>query len=105
MNHSFKHEILGFVELNGKTHEVCVTADSQYDDNSCQLSIKLDRYLRLRDLLAEEKHIDASWLPKTETIKNSVSMEEITDYVAEVFEFWVRKVKNSIPKKLAVTAP
>jgi hypothetical protein len=98
----FKQQIIGIVELDQHLYDVCATAEAQFDDIQSKLSIKLDRYLRLRDLTAPEKHEEKDWLPKKEIVEYRVSFEEIKSTVNEVFAFWEKKVRASIPHTYSV---
>jgi hypothetical protein len=104
MSQIFKHEVVGLFETSVGIYEVCAVAEAEYDDASSRLVVCLDAYLRLRNILAEEIHSQEPWLPKKNQVGYSVSHHEVSSTVDEVFCYWVKKVRNSIPATHAAAA-
>lgn len=77
--------------------EVCAAADANYDEDAACLIVKLNAYLRTTDLLAKEKSFSAGWLPKPETLRESVGPEETVDLARDIFHRWVHKVREAAP--------
>lgn len=90
-------EVLGTVETQQGTCEVCASADAKYDEDASRLAIKLDSFLRTTDLLKKEERFSAEWLPKPETVRESVGPDETVEMARDVFQRWVRKVRQSVP--------
>ena len=90
-------EVLGTVDLPEGTCELCAAADARYDAEARRLSVQLTSFLRTTDLRTKEKRFSAPWLPKEETITESVSLEESVDVAREIFQRWVRKVRAAAP--------
>lgn len=90
-------EVLGMVETPGGTCEVCASADAGYDDAAGRLVVKLEAFLRTTNLRAKEKRLNADWLPKTETVTESVAPEEAGEVARDVFHRWTRKVRAAAP--------
>ena len=90
-------DILGILETAEGTREVCVSAEPSYDENSAQLIVKLDGFLRNTDLLSKEKRFVADWIPKPEIIRESVGQDETVEMARDIFHRWVRKVKDAAP--------
>ena len=90
-------EILGTIDLPAGTNEVCATAEASYDESSSRLTVSLAAFLRPVDLLAAEKHLGASWLPKPQTASEAVSLDEAGEVAREIFHRWTRKVREAAP--------
>lgn len=93
----FKEEIVGTVEKNHQTYDVCATADAQYDESKAKLVINLDRFLRIRDISQKEEPLEENWMPKKNHIEYTLEHAEITPTLDEVFNFWSKRVRSSIP--------
>jgi hypothetical protein len=60
--------------------------------------VKLETFLRPTDLLTKERHCRADWLPENETVTESVDLDECRELSREIFQRWVRKVREAAPK-------
>ena len=76
---------------------MCASADATYDDGAGRLVVCLESFLRSTSLRAKEKHVAASWLPKAETVTESVDPGETTEAARSIFHRWVRKVRQAAP--------
>ena len=90
-------ETLGVIETPEGARELCVSADAQYDDTAGRLVVKLEAFLRNTDLVTKEKHFTSDWLPKPETVRESVGPDETVEMAREIFHRWVRKVRDAAP--------
>ena len=90
-------EVLGTVETPEGAREVCVSANANYDEDAGRLVMKLDAFLRNTDLVTKEKRFTADWLPKPETVRESVGPDETVEMAREIFHRWVRKVREAAP--------
>ena len=91
-------ETLGVVETPQGQSELCASADASYDEDAGRLVVKLGAFLRNTDLVTKEKHILADWLPKPETVTESVELDETVDLAREILHRWVRKVRDAAPR-------
>jgi hypothetical protein len=91
-------EVLGTVEGPEGRCELCAAAEASFDEGLGRLVVKLEAFLRPTDLLIKERHFRADWLPKNETVTESVAREECHEVAREIFSRWVRKVQESAPK-------
>jgi hypothetical protein len=57
----------------------------------------LESFLRTTSVRAREKHVATSWLPKAETVTESVDPGETTEAARNIFHGWVRKVRQAAP--------
>jgi hypothetical protein len=94
----FKEEIVGTIEKNLRAYDVCATADTTYDEAQKKLVVELDRFLRIRDISQIEQRLDEPWMPRKDQIQYFASRAEVVPTVNEVFEFWAKRVKRSIPR-------
>ncbi len=90
-------EVLGMVTTPQGARELCVTADAQYEEDTAQLLVRTEAFLRNQDLVAPERHFGAAWLPKGESLRESVGAEEAGDLAREIFQRWVRRVRQAAP--------
>lgn len=91
-------EVLGTVKMPVGVCEVCASAEADFDEAEDQLVVKLETFLRPTDLLVKERHFRTSWLPKNETVTESVAREECYEMAREIFHGWVRKVREARPQ-------
>ena len=90
-------EIIGTVDTPDGACEVCASADATYDDGAGSLVVRLESFLRTTNLRASEKRVPASWLPKAETVTESVDPGETREAARNIFHRWVRKVRQAAP--------
>lgn len=90
-------EVLGTVDTSEGPCELCAAADAGFDEAAGRLVVKLEAFLRPTDLLAKERHFRADWLPKNETVTESVGPEETVELARDIFSRWVRRVREAAP--------
>jgi len=90
-------EVLGTLETAGGERELCASADAGYDEEHRCLTVKLEAFLRNRDLVTKEKRFGADWLPKPETVRENVGPDETAEAAREIFHRWARRVRESAP--------
>jgi hypothetical protein len=93
----FSSEIIGLLTQDEREYEVCASAEGTFDETRCRLTVELDSFLRAADIRGPEKRAAADWLPRPETVKESVSREEASEVMKDIFRRWVGKVRQSIP--------
>ena len=91
-------EVLGTVEMPEGGCELCASAEASFDEEAGRLVVKLEAFLRPTDLLVRERHFGADWLPKNETVTESVARQECHEVAREIFHRWTRKVREAAPK-------
>lgn len=91
-------EVLGTVETPEGNCEVCAAAEAGFDEAAGQLAVRLEAFLRPAGLLVKERHFRAAWLPRNETVTESVAREECHEVAREIFHRWVRKVREAAPQ-------
>lgn len=91
-------ESLGTVETPEGRCEVCASAQASFDEAAGRLRVELEAFLRPTDLLAKERHFRAEWLPRNQTVTESVAREESHDVAREIFHRWARKVREAAPQ-------
>jgi hypothetical protein len=90
-------EVLGTVRMPRGLCELCGSAEASFDEEAGRLVVKLKAFLRSTDLLVREKHFRADWLPKDETVTESVAREECHEVARDIFQRWARKVREAAP--------
>ncbi|PYK98864.1 MAG: hypothetical protein DME19_10880 [Verrucomicrobia bacterium] len=90
-------EVLGTVETPQGIREVCASADAQYDEDAARLAVKLDAFLRTTGILTKEKRFSIEWLPKPETVLESVGPDETVEMARDIFHRWVQRVRRAVP--------
>ena len=78
-------EVLGTVEVPEGASELCASAEASFDEEAGRLLVK-------------ERRFRADWLPKNETVTESVAREECHEVAREIFHRWVRKVREAAPQ-------
>lgn len=91
-------EVLGTVELPEGQAELCAAADAKFDETARRLVVILSTFLRPSGFLAKERHFRVHWLPRDETITESVAREECHALAREIFHRWVCKVREAAPQ-------
>jgi len=91
-------EALGTVETPEGLCELSASADANFDEEATRLVMKLEAFLRPTDLLVKERHFRAEWLPKKETVTESVARDECHEFAREIFHRWVRRVREAAPR-------
>jgi hypothetical protein len=97
-------ESLGTLETPRGTCQLCATACAEYDESDSRLVVRLDAFLRTTDLQTAETKFSADWVPKAETLRESVDFDEAPELAHEIFQHWVRKVRHSAPPELNTLA-
>ncbi len=95
-------ESFGHFDHSAGPCEAFTTCDAQYDESGRRLELRLDAVLRTTDVRHKEQHFRPGWIPKPETLHETVDMEEASDVARDVFHRWTRRVRESAP---GATAP
>lgn len=74
--------------------EVHTAADSSYDEDHEFLKVRLTCSLHPRG--GGKQQIEATWLPRMETVIEKVSLEEALPATKDVFHNWVARVRRAI---------
>jgi hypothetical protein len=95
-------EIIGLITREDHEFEVCATGEANFDEGKSQLMVELDSFIRPVDLRAKEAHLPADWLPRKQTLKESVTQDEAVDLAKDIFHRWVGKVRQSVPSSIHI---
>ena len=90
-------EIVASKSIEGEAYEIHAAVKSAYDDATSRLTIDLDSFLHPADITSHAAPIRPDWLPRHDTIRESIPSEEAFSETKEVFHNWVGKVRTSIP--------
>lgn len=90
-------ESFGHLDHPAGPCEIHITGEAVHDNSSGILTVGLDAWLRTLDLLRKERLLPADWLPKAQQEMEHVSVEEASDAAREIFQSWIRQVRDSAP--------
>ena len=79
-------EIVEAREVEQGTEEVCALAEADYAEEKSRLVVQLDCFLRVSDRRGHEQCIAQDWLPKAQTVEESVPPEEAVPAAKEIFQ-------------------
>jgi hypothetical protein len=88
-------ELLGTVDLPECVCQVCASAAAQDYPDTGKLEIRLESFLRTTGVRFPEKQVPANWPPKADPVTESVGPEEMLELAREIFQRWVRKVRQA----------
>ena len=78
-------EIVGTFRKEGHEYEVCVSAEGNYDDERCQLVMDLESCVRPLGRNGKMDPGSSDWLPKPQSVKESVPLDEAREAARDVF--------------------
>ena len=90
-------EIVAPVQVEDDLCEVWASAEANYHEG--KLEVKLDSFVRRS---SDNEHLSASWLPETQTVVERVDFEEGSPAAKEIFENWVKRVRQAVGKRTVV---
>jgi hypothetical protein len=85
------------VEVKNGRYQLCVEAEANYDEAQSLLVVQLDSFLRPADFKQGTHRLSPDWLPRKESVKESVASDEAMDVAKEIFHRWVKRVHHSNP--------
>jgi hypothetical protein len=90
-------EIVAPIQIEDDLCEVWASAEASYHEG--KLEVELDSFVRRS---SDNEHLSASWLPETQTVIERVDFEEGSPAAKEIFENWVKRVRQAIGKRIVV---
>lgn len=91
-------------EILGTIHDgcvqVCATADADYDRAAERVRVALGAFTRRTRPPEDATHVSQPWLPPGEVVSEHLSRAEADDFVRDVFQRWVKKVRGAVPPDL-----
>ena len=94
------NEIIATIGEGDSSLQICVTADADYDPAMEKVAVALDSFGRETSASTNGEHLRLSWLPPAENVTEHLPRDEAADFAKDVFQNWVKRVRNSIPHKL-----
>jgi len=91
-------EIVETLPDAGGEIEVGATADATYDSAAEKISVALGSFARRLASSGKGEHLPQRWLPPAEQVTEHLSRDEATTFAKDVFQSWVRKVREAIPR-------
>jgi hypothetical protein len=90
-------ESFGHLDHPAGPCEIHISGEAAYDDSAGCLTVALDAQLRTLDLLHKERLFRTDWLPEARHQTEHVAADEASDAAREIFNSWVRRVRDSVP--------
>ena len=84
-------------EIGRDSYEVCATAQASYDEESREIQVDLDSFVRRFEMRGKDQILRPDWLPRPDSVKNHVYLDEAPDAGKEIFDTWAHKVQRAIP--------
>lgn len=93
-------------EILGTIHDghvqVCATAEASYDGATERIAIALRAFTRCPSASADGAHGPEPWLPADECVTEHLPRSQSDEFVKDVFQSWVKKVRTSVPHDLVL---
>jgi hypothetical protein len=93
-------EILGTIDDG--TVQVCAAADAMYDHASGKISVALDAFTRRASVGNDGARMPQPWLPPREQVSEHLPRTEADEFMKDVFQSWVKKVRAAIPPDVSL---
>ena len=90
-------EIVAPIQIEDDFCVVWTSAEANYHEG--KLEVKLDSFLRRS---SDNEHLSTNWLPETETVIERVDFEEGSPAAKEIFENWVKRVRQAVGKRIVI---
>ena len=97
-------QIIQSIEANRQVFEVCATALASYSEDRGELAVTLDCFVRRFEMQGKDVEFRPGWLPKCDSVKMKVDLEEAPDAAKSIFGSWAKKVRATIPPSSEWTA-
>lgn len=89
------NEILDTVQVDRDKCEVWASADAYYDEAHSQVAVELEAGVRPRNSRVALHQAVKDWCERKESIKESVARAEAVPVVRDIFDNWVRKLRQN----------
>ena len=90
-------KILETREVDHEIYEVCATAEAALDEDTHELVVKLDSFVRRFEMRGEDQILHPPWLPRKNVVRTHVEHSEAGNAAKEIFQSWAEKVRKRIP--------
>lgn len=77
------------------TCEVCATAEASFADATAELTVECDSFLRVVHQPGKDETLRPDWLPRKDAVKTHVPREEAVAAAKDIFQSWVKKVRQA----------
>jgi hypothetical protein len=90
-------QVLGTLEVDSVTHEVCAEAVASHHRQTNQLVVKLRAFLRSENQEHLGDTTTPAWIPQSQTVTEHVEGGEAHEMANDVFASWKKVVAAAIP--------
>lgn len=90
-------KILETRDVAHELYEICATAVASFDEDSRELTVELDGFVRRFEMRGEDQILRPPWLPRPDVVRTGADRAEAPEAAKEIFASWSQKVRKSIP--------
>ncbi len=90
-------EIVETREVGGGVFEVCAHETAHFDEESRECTVRLDSFVRAVNPRGADRDLHPSWLPRPDTTRHKMELDEALEESREMFRRWTAKVRATIP--------
>jgi hypothetical protein len=84
-------------EVEGHVYETCASATAEYIEDSSELRITLDAFVRRFEMRGKDFRFRPEWLPRKDVVVMHAGPEEAGAASKDVFHSWAKRVKAAVP--------
>ena len=84
-------------EIGHDSYEICATAKASYEEQSGEMQVALDSFVRHFEMRGKDELSHPAWLPRRDLVKTHISWDGAADAAKEIFNAWAHKVQKDIP--------
>ena len=98
-------EVVDCREVVRGTREVIASGEAGYDESRAQLVMDLTCRALVTDIRGHETPVTEDWLPKAQSLREGVSLDEAQPLARELFHRWAATVRASVPAPALARTP
>ena len=95
----FISEIIETLGEGESETEICATAEARYDSAAQKITVTLDSFARCVFASGDRQPKREPWLPAAESVTEHLAADETQAFTKDVFQSWVKKVRDTIPRQ------
>jgi hypothetical protein len=84
-------------EVGRESYETCATARASYNEDTRELSVDLDAFVRHFEMRGKDEVLGPPWLPRKDSVRTHTDRDEASEAAKEIFQNWAEKVRKTIP--------
>jgi hypothetical protein len=84
-------------EVGRESYETCAAASASYNEDTRELAVTLDAFVRHFEMRGKDEILRPPWLPRTDSVRTHTDRDEAPEAAKEIFQSWAGKVRKTIP--------